>query len=241
MHFFKTHGEATSNGSLAAVEKTICHYRKKWRGQDWRQKMYQAVASKYGGADPRVLWLDRHDPSHDPSKRLQDLRVSPASSSAEKPPSHLSHLLPEMRQEQVHRGSQGTMHGGAIAEQTGSSRRDPYQLAAAAAIDRFIARQEQMVAAQGARMRDAQAYLAECVRSSKLQEQRHTAAVQKATQATEATESNPPKMSKAERRYVDDDVAVAEVALTEAKAREAVASQRLELARAANDLIAYVT
>ena len=151
----------------------------------------------------------------------------------EKPPSHLSHLLPEMRQEQGNRGSQGTMHDGATVEQTEWSRRDPGRLSAAAAIDLFVARQEQRIAAHEARMRDAQSRLAECVRSSKFWEERHTTALKKSTEATLA-------MSKAERRYIDDDVADAEVAFIEAKGREALASKHLELARAANESAAYV-
>jgi hypothetical protein len=232
MHFFKAHGEGKSRGSLKAVERVIHHYREKWRGQDWRRKMYQAVASKYGGADPRVLWLQQRDAQErragTRSQRLQH-RVAPPDyerppTALETPPSHLTHLLPEssttLRQQPAH--------------QVGSSRapRDPNRLAAAAAIDAFVARQEQKIAAQEARVRDLQVYAAACGADVKDAEGRHSVAVQAAMTASDAYESDPPKISRAERRYIDDDVGNALAALTAARAREAAASKRVALARA---------
>lgn len=176
----------------------------------------------------RRRWTKRRSASP-----FQRLGVLPAAASLEKPPSHLSHLLPE---QQPHGTLEATQEREPAA-QTGSSRRDPSRLAAAAAIDLFVARQEQTIAAQESRLHYLQDHLAECVQSSQLREEHHNAAIQATIAAREATESDPPKMSQAERRYIDAAVTATGVALTEAKAREAMAKQKLakhvELARAA--------
>ena len=234
MHFFKAHGEEKSRGSQMAAERVIRHYREKWRGQDWRRKMYQAVASKYGGADPRVLWLQHRDAQEGRAgTQSQRLHRVPSAyerppAALEMPPSHLSHLLPEistkLRQEPAHRVTSGSSRG----------RRDLNRLAAATAIDDFVARKEQNVAAEEARVRELQVLSAACEADVKHATESHTAAVQAAMAAKDAFESDPPKISRAELRYIDDDVGSALVALTAARDREA--AKRVELARAKNDL-----
>lgn len=180
MHFFKVQREA-AKGELNAVEKLIHHCRMKWKGQDWRRKMYQQVASRYG-VDPRVLWLEHSD--------AQKYR-------SRKP-------LPR-RQERV-----------------------------PAAIESFVVGRQQQVAAETATIQR----LLECREAradeAKRAEERYDVAVQAATTARVAFESD--QISRAERRYVDDNVASALTALTGARNREAEATKYLQQARAAKPI-----
>jgi hypothetical protein len=202
MHYFKRHDPAL--GTLHAAETSIRHYRTKWKGQDWRRKMYQAAASKYGGIDPRVAWLQHCEKQQQQQQQLQQLLL------LQPQPGRTSHSL---------------------------KARDRSHLAAADAIDAFVAREEAKGTAHDVRIKQLQAAYSEAnnVRL-KVAVERHAVAAKALQAATEMEQSNPPgTMSRAELRFIQEDFDQAVLVLKQAQTVAADASNSLA---AAQELVA---
>lgn len=186
MHFFKRRD--LSLATLEAAQKCIRHYQKKWRGEDWRKKMYTAAASKYGGTDPRVAWL-RHC-AQQPQKQHYAYGGAPATPAKPK----------------QHQRSSGAL-----------VRVNHACLAAADAIDAFLARSKAQVDAHEIRLAIQRDAVAACEVGVDAATERHAAVERTLAVAQEDLARPEPTQSPAQLRFLEEDVASAEQALRTAE------------------------
>ena len=179
--FFRKHDRSRAGSGRdkgGNIDRTIRHYRSKYRGEDWRKKMYKAAKKRYG-VDPRVFWLEAE------AEKAKAPKPGPGS--------------------------------------TGKRRRaDPAKLAAAAAIDRFVAKAEAEVVEHAARVERLEAAVAPAQQAIGAAQERLAEAERQVSAATEGMAADPPTANPLQLRFLQEDVreAAAEVARAEKNAKD---------------------